>query len=393
MSASLTQKRLLGKLYIKGTIEVKTGLMIGSADGKLDIGGLDKLVVRDPITEYPYIPGSSLKGKLRSLWERFLNKPLNREAGGIWRYESDHTADGCTKIKNGSTSQFIFFDGAANCEISRVFGSTGNKCWVKATDKDKKQKEDEYILRENNHSRFGKQVLEEQENDENVDRYKEIDGHNYPARLIVRDSHLTEDSANELEVGLNTGLYMTERKFENGIDRITAAATPRQFERVPKGAKFEFEMIYSVEQQDVPLENAESQLTEQELAENAYENAYLETIHDLKNIAIALAILEDDALGGSGSRGYGKVKFTGFQIVYHDYQKLKNGDLENYPIKLNQDENNKELEIREIANLLQQLQDGGGLEKKLLQQLSIESQTEQKSLPGRNQEEVPEGGS
>ena len=63
----------------------------------------------------------------------------------------------------------------------------------------------------------------------------EIDGHNYPARLIVRDSHLTDDSANELKVGVNTGLYMTERKFENGLDRITAAAVPRQFEGVPKG--------------------------------------------------------------------------------------------------------------------------------------------------------------
>ena len=358
MSASLTQKRLLGKLYIKGTIEVKTGLMIGSADGKLDIGGLDKLVVRDPITEYPYIPGSSLKGKLRSLLERFLNKPLNRNGGGVWRYESDHTADGCTEIKNSNTSQFIFFDGAVECEISRVFGSTGNKCWVKTTAETDKTKK---ILRENQDSRFGKE-------DEKGEPYEQIDGHNYPARLIVRDSHLTEDSAKKLEVGVNTGLYMTERKFENGLDRITAAATPRQFERVPKGAKFNFELVYSVEQQEIPLEKGEN------LPTNLAENAYTEARDDLKNIAIALAILEDDALGGSGSRGYGKVKFTGFELIYRDYQKLKenlkNGDV-NY---------SKEVaRVKDIPELLEQLNIEGNIEQKLLQSSSNEKQNEGES--------------
>jgi CRISPR-associated protein Csm3 len=122
-------------------------------------------------------------------------------------------------------------------------------------------------------------------------------GRNSPARLIVRDCHLTADSAVLLK-SIDTGLYMTEWKFENGIDRITAAANPRQLERVPAGAVFEFELVYTVED-----------------AEQA--------VKDLQNIAIALAILEDDALGGHGSRGYGKVAFENFQLYYRDLEYYK----------------------------------------------------------------------
>lgn len=57
--------------------------------------------------------------------------------------------------------------------------------------------------------------------------YTKIKGRNCPARLIVRDCHLTEDSAQKLKQ-IDTGLYMTEWKFENGLDRVTAAANPRQ---------------------------------------------------------------------------------------------------------------------------------------------------------------------
>lgn len=84
---------------------------------------------------------------------------------------------------------------------------------------------------------------------------------------------------------------MTEWKFENGIDRVTAAANPRQLERVPAGAQFQFEMVYTVEDQT-------------------------QAVEDLQNLAIALAILEDDALGGHGSRGYGKVRFEQFEFYY-----------------------------------------------------------------------------
>ncbi|MDX2098383.1 MAG: type III-A CRISPR-associated RAMP protein Csm3, partial [Leptolyngbyaceae cyanobacterium bins.59] len=72
------QRALLGKVRIKSLLILETGLHIGGGGETLDIGGLDKPVIRDPITQNPYIPGSSIKGKLRSILERWLNKPLNR---------------------------------------------------------------------------------------------------------------------------------------------------------------------------------------------------------------------------------------------------------------------------------------------------------------------------
>lgn len=290
MPASIEQKRLLGKLHISSTIVVETGLHIGGVEGNLDIGGIDKLVVRDPITAYPYIPGSSLKGKLRSILERFLNKPLNRESGGVWRYESDDLLNGFTEIKgnSGRSSQFIFYDGAATCELSRVFGSTGKDCWVKASE----------VQEAGETKNLVKEGLLGKENSSG-ELYKKIKGQNAPARLIVRDSHLQENSLKKLEK-IDTGLFLTERKFENGIDRITAAANPRQIERVPKGARFKLEMVYTDENKE-------------------------DAVKDLENLAIALAILEDDALGGHGSRGYGKVKFEDFNLCYHDYSKIAGG--------------------------------------------------------------------
>ncbi|MEL6463198.1 MAG: RAMP superfamily CRISPR-associated protein, partial [Cyanobacteria bacterium J06621_15] len=74
----LQQKQLLGKFRLETTLVLETGLHIGGGGGNLDIGGLDKPVARNPITLFPYLPGSSIKGKLRSILERIENKPLNR---------------------------------------------------------------------------------------------------------------------------------------------------------------------------------------------------------------------------------------------------------------------------------------------------------------------------
>ena len=274
MPASLEQKPLLGKLRIESTIVVETGLHIGGGGENLDIGGLDKPVIRDPLTKAPYLPGSSLKGKLRSILERLLNKPLNRPGGsGTYIYSSDDIEDGYTEVNGKPT---ILFEGAKTCQISRLFGSTGVNCWIK-----------ESIARE-------QELTDPNTKTETKDgeTYARIKGRNSPARLIVRDCHLQQESAERLKK-VDTGLYMTEWKFENSIDRITAAANPRQFERVPAGSKFNFEMVYTVEDK-------------------------VQAIEDLKNLAISVAILEDDALGGHGSRGYGKIRFENLQLFYRD---------------------------------------------------------------------------
>lgn len=64
--------KFVGNLIIRGKFKCLTGLHIGGSKEKLEIGGVDSPVVRDPRTRYPYVPGSSLKGKLRTLLEYAL---------------------------------------------------------------------------------------------------------------------------------------------------------------------------------------------------------------------------------------------------------------------------------------------------------------------------------
>jgi len=280
MTVIRVQKPLLGKLRLINTITVETGLHIGGGGETLDIGGLDKSVIRDPITQQPYLPGSSIKGKLRATLERLLNKPLNRAGGsGTYRYESDDLVDGFTEVGKDE-KQYIPFEGASTCEVSRLFGSTGGaNCCLKPG-----------VVKEAGLDDKGSVTI-------NGERYIKTKGRNSPARLIVRDAHLLPESAQQLKK-IDTGLFMTEWKFENGLDRITAAANPRQLERVPAGAKFHFELVYTVEDKT-------------------------QAVEDLKNIAIALAILEDDALGGHGSRGYGKVRFENFKFFYRSLEQYR----------------------------------------------------------------------
>ena len=59
---------------ISGKIVVKTGLHIGAGNEEVHIGGVDSPIMRNPLNLEPYIPGSSIKGKMRSLMEWKLNK-------------------------------------------------------------------------------------------------------------------------------------------------------------------------------------------------------------------------------------------------------------------------------------------------------------------------------
>ncbi len=83
---------------------------------------------------------------------------------------------------------------------------------------------------------------------------------------------------------------LTEVKSENAVDRITSQANPRTLERVPAGARFRFRMVLDVLcEEDKPL---------------------------LARVAEALRLLEDDALGGGGSRGSGRVTFSGLSLTW-----------------------------------------------------------------------------
>ncbi len=66
---------------IKGVIAVVTGLHIGAGNDTMEIGGMDQPIIKHPITQAPYIPGSSIKGKMRSLLETkyFIDRPQTRK--------------------------------------------------------------------------------------------------------------------------------------------------------------------------------------------------------------------------------------------------------------------------------------------------------------------------
>ncbi len=223
-------KPLHGKVVIRGIIRTLTGLHIGAGREGVEIGALDNPVIVEPVTKQPYIPGSSIKGKMRSLLEKrealkvedpasFFNRDMGRRGFPI-------------RIHVCETKEEAY-----RCPVCRLFGSSGGR-------------------------------------DER--------GSNFPSRLRTRDSYLTAYSEALLRSS-DTDLLYTEIKYENALDRITAAANPRPIERIPPDVDFTFEVVYDVE--DL------GQLEE-----------------DLQNLAYCLSVLEDDHLGGHGSRGYGKVK-------------------------------------------------------------------------------------
>ena len=213
---------LYGRVFVECNIRAETGLHIGGAESSLSIGGVDNVVIRDPLSNQPYIPGSSLKGKMRSQMEKFHGLPQNQRIGQV----TIHTCQ-----EGGAY---------ASCPVCHIYGLPGNSEFSTST------------------------------------------------RLVVRDVGLTEESVAELGRA-RTDLPLSEVKWEAAIDRVTSAATPRQMERVPAGAVFgPAEMVYSI-----------------------YEGA---DIDRFRNVVEGMQFLEDDYLGGSGSRGSGKVTFHDIQV-------------------------------------------------------------------------------
>lgn len=227
--------KLEKKVFITGKMEVKTGLSVGGSSVGLEIGGADKVVVRNPITNQPYIPGSSLKGKMRSLLEKVEKGDdiKHKVAENIYIHQCSEDVEPCL--------------------ICKIFGLPAEH--KKTT----------------------------------------------PSRLIVRDSELQNPEV--LLKAKNTDMPYTEVKTEVVIDRITSAATPRQFERVPASAVFNLNLICNIYEDD-------------------------EEKDILNKVFKGLKLVQDDYLGGSGTRGYGEVKFKIDSVKYKDQNlyEQENGD-------------------------------------------------------------------
>lgn len=234
----MTDITMYGRVIITAEIEAMTGLHIGGNSTGLEIGGLDKAVIRNPRNNEPYIPGSSLRGKMRSQTEKVLGVSQNTPIGQATIHVCK---DNNAYIKNGG------------CPVCTVFGVPADE-----GDKNKdKKKEDEIKVAK-------------------------------PTRLVVRDVALTPDSVKDLSK-INSELRFSELKTEVAIDRVTSAAVPRTLERVPAGAVFgPAELVFGI-----------------------YEKA---DYGRLKTVIQALQLVEDDYVGGAGSRGSGKVKFKAIKV-------------------------------------------------------------------------------
>jgi CRISPR-associated protein Csm3 len=230
-----TQLKLIGKLILAGDLHCETGLHIGAGKGSLEIGGADNPVVKDAFG-LPYVPGSSLRGRLRSLLE---------------------TAMGLT-----SPADLVYLSKRRGQEV-RIHQSN--------------RPDDEVCLL------FGR----------SPGRVERVEGdpveskHATPARLAVYDAPLDPESITA-QMRENLDDEITEVKSENAIDRITSQANPRTLERVPAGARFRVRMVLDI-------------LCEED---KALASRLLE----------GLRLLEDDALGGGGSRGSGRVRFANLTL-------------------------------------------------------------------------------
>lgn len=70
------QKQLKGKIIMTAVLEVKTGMHIGASNDYAPIGAVDSVFVRDTLTKNPIIPGSSLKGKMRTLLAKMRDEQV-----------------------------------------------------------------------------------------------------------------------------------------------------------------------------------------------------------------------------------------------------------------------------------------------------------------------------
>ncbi|MEO1942506.1 MAG: type III-A CRISPR-associated RAMP protein Csm3 [Campylobacterales bacterium] len=292
----LTEKEIGGKELKFHGLVVETGLHIGASDDGMKIGGIDLPVIKRTIWAYlnknnskdplngelvlffdlekqefyrkftePYIPGSSLKGKIRSLLEHFF---------GIVR----------TQVEVFKSPDFPKNDLTKNCKL----GMPVDSGWLYAFEKSKISDQTKALTKLIIHA-FGDSGSLKDKKDKKTSKeetpylfseYPEI------SRFIFRDCYISKDTR---RMALEGQIELFEQKTENSIDRIkgtvnTVLGGLRISERVASGVRFDFQVgIRAFDE------------TEQKLFSKLME--------------LGLALLQLDGLGGSTSRGYGQLSF------------------------------------------------------------------------------------
>jgi len=234
-----TELKLIGKLILEGEMHCETGLHVGAGKGSLEIGGSDNPVVKDSAGR-PYVPGSSLRGRIRSLLEQATGMAVPSELVFISKRKGQEVR--------------IHQSDRPDDEICILFGRSPGRM-----------------------DRVQGEALDS--------------NHASPARLSVFDAPLDLDSITQ-QMRENLDDELTEVKSENSIDRITSQANPRTIERVPAGARFQLRFVIDMLcEEDAPL---------------------------LALLVQGLRLLEDDALGGGGSRGSGRVRFANLRLNWRN---------------------------------------------------------------------------
>src|SRR6202050_2025485 len=232
-----TELKLIGKLIIEGEMHCETGLHVGAGKGSLEIGGADNPVVKDAHGR-PYVPGSTLRGRIRALLEQSTGMAVPSELVFISKRKGQEVR--------------IHQSDRPDDEICILFGRSPGRM-----------------------EKVGGGDIES--------------NHATPARLGVFDAPLEPESITpQMRETLDDEL--TEVKSENAIDRITSQANPRTLERVPAGARFQIRMVLDI---------------------LCAEDSVLPAL-----LAQGLRLLEDDALGGGGSRGSGRVRFDNLKLAW-----------------------------------------------------------------------------
>jgi CRISPR-associated protein Csm3 len=260
-----------GNYILTGKIICQTGLHIGGSNNSIEIGGSDNVIIRDSINNLPYIPGSSLKGKIRNLLE------LNDEE--IYKNVEQN---------NGEPSTHGI--------VADVFGKASDKSDYNINTSDLTQEsEDKLIEMIKDLQKQIDELKNNKESVENTDSITSAEDNNTSnafAKLIVRDSYPTEETIRRWDENYEI-VNGSELKYENKIDRIRCTSNPRNIERVPIESEFEFEMIFGI-----------------------YDDENEKYAKEVCKLLIkGLKLLEDNYLGGSGSRGFGRVEINDLKLI------------------------------------------------------------------------------
>ncbi len=212
-------------IHLKGILRCKEGIHIGGTKEFSEIGDIENPVIKNPLTNLPYIPGSSIKGKCRS----YLEKKYKGTDGGPYGGEAKE------KLKNGEPCN------CGKCFVCKLFGHTNSK------------------------------------------------GTTGPTRLLFRDCEMTEEWQKKYKrVMEQKGPSVFEIKTETAIDRRSGTAmrgSLRKYERVPPGTEFDFELTVRIFEGDD-------------------EDKLIEKVEEM------LKALNNEGIGGSVSRGSGRVEFV-----------------------------------------------------------------------------------